>query len=402
MSLVEQPISRAEGHLKVTGGARYTADVSIPNSVHASIVHSTIANGRTILIDTAAAENAPGVIAVFTYRSMPRMNPTPRLWSHLHPHGQGYLPLQDDVIHYAGQPIALIVAETLDQANYAGRLIRVEYAAEPPVVFSRETAKRAVDPPQFLWPVASSVGDAGAIQTSTIKIEQTYTTSDRHHNQMEPHATTAVWDSQDKLTLYETTQHIFGTKELLAIVLGISPNKITVICHFLGGGFGGKAYVWPHTLLAALAAKALGRPVKVQLTRAQMYSMVGHQPATIQTIALGAETGGKLTGIRHESISPSSVFDNYIEYAALASRSLWAASGGIDDRPQDRSRPSQHPDRDALAARGARAFRARKRDGRTRLCRWHRSGRTPSRKRHRNRPAQRAPFLDTRHAQMPD
>src|SRR3989442_8415351 len=149
---------------------------------------------------------------------------------------------------------------------------------------------------------------------------------------MEPHATTAVWDADDTLTLYETTQHIFGAKELVSIVLGIPPEKINVVSHFLGGGFGGKAYVWPHTLLAALAAKVLKRPVRLQLTRAQMYSMVGHQPATIQTIALGASEDGRLTGIRHESISPTSVFDNYIEYAALCTRSLWGASGGIATR----------------------------------------------------------------------
>jgi xanthine dehydrogenase YagR molybdenum-binding subunit len=330
MNAVGQPISRADGRLKVTGGARYTADIPVAGAVHAAIVHSTIANGRTVSIDTAAAENATGVLAVFTYRNMPHMNPTPKPWSHLHPHGQGYLPLQDDRIHYAGQPIALVVAETRDQASYAGTLIRVDYETQRPVVFGPEVAKEAVDPPQFLWPVASLVGDADkGIAAGAVKIEETYTTPDRHHNQMEPHATTAMWGANGTLTLHETTQHIFGAKELVSIVLGIPPEKINVVSHFLGGGFGGKAYVWPHTLMAALAAKVLSRPVRVQLTRAQMYSMVGHQAATIQTIALGAGKDGRLTGIRHESISPTPVFDNYIEYAALVTRSLWAASGGI-------------------------------------------------------------------------
>jgi xanthine dehydrogenase YagR molybdenum-binding subunit len=330
MNAIGQPISRADGRLKVTGGARYTADIPIAGAAHAAIVHSTIANGRIVSIDTAAAEKAPGVLAVFTYCNMPRTNPTPKPWSHLHPHGQSYLPLQDDRIHYAGQPVALVVASTLDQASYAGTLIAVEHQAEQPVVFDAQTAREAVGPPQFLWPVASSVGDAGkGVAAGAVKIRQTYTTPDRHHNQMEPHATTATWDADGTLTLYETTQHIFGTKELVSIVLGIPPEKINVVSHFIGGGFGGKAYVWPHTLMAALAAKVLSRPVRVQLTRAQMYSMVGHQPATIQTIELGANKGGKLTGIRHESISPTPVFDSYIEYAALATRSLWAASGGI-------------------------------------------------------------------------
>jgi len=330
MSVIGQPISRFDGRLKVTGTARYTSDIAIAGALQAALVSSTIANGSISSLDTSAAENAPGVIAVFTHRNMPRMNPTPKPWSHLHPHGQSYLPLQDDQILYANQPIALVVAKTLDQANYAGTRIRANYEAKPPVVFGPESVKDAVDPPQFLWPVASSVGDAGAaIATADVKIKQTYTTTDRHHNPMEPHATTAIWDADGALTLYETTQHIFGTRELVSMVLGVPLAKITVVSQFVGGGFGCKGYVWPHTLLAALAAKVLNRPVHVQLTRAQMYSMAGHQPASIQTIALGAGKDGKLTGIRHDSVSPTSMFDNYIEYAALCPRSLWSASGGI-------------------------------------------------------------------------
>jgi xanthine dehydrogenase YagR molybdenum-binding subunit len=330
MNAIGQPISRIDGRLKVTGAARYTADIPIADVVYGVIVQSTIANGRTVSIDTAAAEQAPGVLAVFTHRNMPRMNPTPKPWSHLHPHGQSYLPLQDDKILYADQPIALVVATTHDQAAYAGTLISVEYETQPPAVFDRQTAKDAVQPPQFLWPVASSVGNADkAISTSPVKLEQTYATADRHHNQMEPHATTAVWGTDGTLTLYETTQHIFGTRELVSMVLGVPQEKIIVICQFLGGGFGGKGYVWPHTLIAALAARVLNRPVHVQLTRAQMYSMVGHQAASMQIIRLGAEQNGTLNGIRHDSVTPTSMFDNYIEYAALCPRSLWAASGGI-------------------------------------------------------------------------
>ena len=330
MTSIGQPASRYDGRVKVTGAAAYTADIFLPSAMHGAIVHSTIANGRADSIDTTVAERAPGVVAVFIHRNMPRMKPTPRPWSHLHPHGQSYLPLQDDNIHYAGQPIALIIAETLDQAAHAGTLIEVSYETGDPVVFSPMMVKEAVDPPQFLWPVSSSVGNAEkGIADGSIRLEQTYTTPDRHHNQMEPHATAAVWGSDGTLTLYETTQHIFGARELISIVLGMPLERINVVSQFIGGGFGGKAYVWPHTLLTALAAKAVGRPVRLQLTRAQMYSMVGHQSATVQTIAVGARENGKLTGIRHESVSATSVFDNYVEYAALSTRSLWAASGGI-------------------------------------------------------------------------
>src|SRR3981189_1207412 len=332
MNAVGQPISRVDGRLEVPGGARYTADIPLAAVAHAAIVYSAIASGGIVSIDTAAAENAPGVLVVLTHKNMPRMNPVP--WSHLRPQGQTYLPLQDDQIHYAGQPIGLVVAATLDQATYAGTLIKAAYETHSPTVFDLRTAKAdAVEPPQRMWPLSASVGDAdAAIADAEIKIEQTYTMPDRHHNPMEPHATLAVWEEDGTLTLYDSTQMVVGTRKLASLVLGIPEEKINVVCEFLGGGFGGKSWSWPHTLLAALAAKGVNRPVRVQLTRAQMYSMVGHQAATVQTIALGADNNGKLPGIRHDSINPTSLFDDYVEYAALASRHLWGASGGLVTR----------------------------------------------------------------------
>jgi xanthine dehydrogenase YagR molybdenum-binding subunit len=329
MNAVGQPISRVDGRLKVAGAARYTADIPLGGIAHAAIVYSTIANGRTASIDTAAAERAPGVLVVLTHKNMPRMNPLP--WSHLRPQGQTYLPLQDDRIHYAGQPIALVVATTLDQATYAGTLIKPSYEAQPPVVFDLRTASEdAIEPPQRMWPLSSSVGNADkAIADAAVTIGQTYTMPDRHHNPMEPHATLAAWDEAGTLTLYDSTQMVVGTRKLVSLVLGIPEQKINVVCEYLGGGFGGKSWSWPHTLLAALAAGVVKRPVRLQLTRAEMYSMVGHQAATVQTIALGAGRDGKLAGIRHDSVNPTSVFDDYVEYAALASRHLWGASGGI-------------------------------------------------------------------------
>src|SRR4029077_16524897 len=189
---------------------------------------------------------------------------------------------------------------TLDQATYAGTLIKVAYETHPPVVFDLRTAMEdAVEPPQRMWPLSSSVGDANkAIADAKVKIEQTYTMPDRHHNPMEPHATCAVWDNAGTLTLYDSTQMVVGTKKIAALVLGMPEEKIIVVCEFLGGGFGGKSWSWPHTLLAALAAKGAKRPGRLQLTRAQMYSMAGHQAATVQSIALGADRDGKLTGIR--------------------------------------------------------------------------------------------------------
>jgi xanthine dehydrogenase YagR molybdenum-binding subunit len=330
MNAVGQPLTRLEGRLKVTGSAEYTADVPPNGALHGAIVHSSIASGRTISINTTAAERAPGVVAVFTYRNMPRIKPIQKPWVHLHPYGQSYLVLQDEQIHYAGQPVAMVVADRLDQAAYAGTLIKVQYEVKPPLVFNAETALGASDPPQFLWPVNSSVGNpAKGLSDGAVRIERVYTTSDRHHNQMEPHATMSTWDASGYLTIFEACQGVFALRDFVSIALEIPPEKVTVISRYVGGGFGGKAYVWPHTLLAIVAARVIRRPVRIQLTRAQMYSMAGHQPATIQTITLAADKTGKLTGIRHDSISPTSVFDDYIEYAANASRSLWGASGGI-------------------------------------------------------------------------
>jgi xanthine dehydrogenase YagR molybdenum-binding subunit len=322
-------MSRVDGNLKVAGGARYTADIPAGNIAHAALVYSTVANGRTVSIDTTEAETAPGVLAVLTHKNMPRMNA--QAWSHLRPQGQTYLPLQDDWILYAGQPVALVVADTLDQASHAGTLVKVAYETYPPAIFDLRTAKEdAVEPIQRMWPLSSSIGDADkAIAAAAVKIEQSYTMPDRHHNPMEPHATLAAWDEDGGLTLYDSTQMVGGTKKLVSLVLGIPEKKVNVVCEFLGGGFGGKSWSWPHTLLAALAAKAANRPVRLALSRAQMYSMVGHQAATVQTIALGADHEGKLNGIRHDSINPTSVFDDYVEYAAMASRHLWRASGGI-------------------------------------------------------------------------
>jgi xanthine dehydrogenase YagR molybdenum-binding subunit len=329
MNAIGKPLSRIDGRLKVTGGARYTADIALAGAAHAAIVHSTIASGRIVSIDTSAAERAPGVLVVLTHHNMPRMNRVP--WSHLHPQGQTYLPLQDDKIHYAGQPIALVVATTRDKAAHAGTFVRVQCELQSPTVFDLRTVDEdAIVPPQRMWPLSSSVGDADkAIAGATFKIDRTYTMPDRHHNQMEPHATLAVWDDDGTLTLYDSTQMVTGTKKVASLVLGVPEEKINVVCEFLGGGFGGKAWSWPHTLLAALAAKVVNRPVHLQLTRAQMYAMAGHQAATVQVIRLGADREGKLTGIRHDSVNPTSLFDDYVEYAAMASRHLWRASGGI-------------------------------------------------------------------------
>src|SRR6202035_2754960 len=167
-----KPLSRVEGRKKVTGGAIYTADAAPEGTYHAALVNSTIANGRVKRLNTEDAARAPGVVSIFTSANMIRFKSLPTPWDHNRPHGQRYLPLQDDLIHYAGQPIALVVAETLDQAAFAGTLIEVKYETEPPVVWSERTAARAYDPPQTLWPVNSSVGKPQeGLATGAVNVE---------------------------------------------------------------------------------------------------------------------------------------------------------------------------------------------------------------------------------------
>ena len=243
MNAVGQPISRIDGRLKVTGRARYTADIPLEAIVHAAIVYSTIANGRTVSIDTAAAEKAPGVLAVLTHKNMPRMNPTP---------SPGAICIRRDKLTCRFRTTRFTTQAsrsrwwsptTLDQATYAGTLIKVAYETRPPVVFDLRTAKEdAVEPPQCMWPVSSSVGDADkAIAGAAVKIEQTYTMSDRHHNQMEPHATAGGLGRRRRADALRTHPDSLGTKKLVSLVLGIPEEKINVVCEFLGGGFGGKS-----------------------------------------------------------------------------------------------------------------------------------------------------------------
>ena len=364
MNTIGEPISRADGRLKVTGRAAYTADIPLADAAHAAIVHSTIANGRTVSIDTRTAEKAPGVLAVFTHRNMPRMNPTPKPWSHLHPHGQGYLPLQDDKIHYAGQPIALVVATTRDQAMHAATLVAVQYQAERAVFFSRETAREAVDPPQFLWPVASSVGDAEkGIREGVLRID-----ADLHDVGSPPQSDGAARDGgglgceRRADTLRDHPAHLRRQG------IGFDRAWRSAREDHRHIPFPGRRLRRQGLRLAAHAAdrdrRQGAQPARPHPADARADVFDGRPPAGDDPDdRVGCGQTGKLTGIRHESISPTPVFDNYIEYAAMASRHLWAAERGNRDKPQDRPCKPQHADRDALTTRGSRPFRARERYG---------------------------------------
>jgi len=316
---IGQALERKDGDAKVTGRARYTADTSLPGLTFAAMVSSTIASGRMANIDSEAAAAAPGVLKVLTHQTTPRLAKlSPELPM------QAPLPLQSDRIHHEGQPIALVVAETLEQAMYAAGLVRVSYEQEPASVDFREALDKGIPLTTYAEP-DTRVGDVDeAFSRAAVRVEHVYRTADRHHNTMEPSATIADW-RDGRLTLHDATQWIWGVRMTLAAAFAIAPEAVRVRNAFVGGGFGCKGYVWPHQILAAIAAREVRRPVKLALTRAQTFTAHGYQTGTHQTVGLGAERDGTLMAIRHDSVTPTSMSDDYMEYAAAGTRALYAS-----------------------------------------------------------------------------
>ncbi|GAB3435562.1 xanthine dehydrogenase family protein molybdopterin-binding subunit [Actinophytocola sediminis] len=289
--LVGRAVDRVDGRAKVTGAARYAADNQISGLLHGFLVLSTVARGEVTAIDTGAALAVPGVVAVYTHRDLPR------LASIGFPYPKGFIPMQDTVVHHNGQPVAYVVAETLEQAQEAASLVRVDYRAERPVVRIGDALDEVYLPPPFLdEPNEVTRGDAAtAFDLAEVRVDQGYTNPTHHHNPIEPHTTTAVWDG-DALTLYESTQGVHRTLETVAAVFELPPASIRIIAPYLGGGFGAKA-IWAHTLLTIAAARLVGRPVKLVLTRAEMYTATGHRSEFRHRVRLGATRRGRLTAI---------------------------------------------------------------------------------------------------------
>ncbi len=279
--VIGKAIDRVDGRLKVTGGARYCAEMPIPNLVHAVLVESVIASGRIVEIDTQLAATAPGVLAILTHHNTPRIAPSPVTLGFDGQDGSAgeqHVPLQDDRIHYSGQHIGVVIAETFEQATHAATLVQVRYEVEPPVATMTAGMEHAF-PPDNVWgePPDTQRGDVGkGLADASVQIDQTYTTAMQHHNAMEPHVTIAVWEADD-LTLYEPTTWVYGTRKAVARWLQTPPEKIRVIQQFVGGSFGYKGPAWTHVVLAAIAARHVNRPVKLVLTRKQEFFAVGHR-----------------------------------------------------------------------------------------------------------------------------
>ncbi|MFD5574183.1 xanthine dehydrogenase family protein molybdopterin-binding subunit [Streptomyces cadmiisoli] len=327
---IGQPLDRVDGRPKVTGSARYSAEIPIPGMTYACVVGSRIASGRVTDIDTAAAEAEEGVLAVLTHRNLPRIVEQPPLLPSLAGSaapGQTFFPMQDDVVHYAGQHIAIVVADTWERAQHAASLLRVTYAETPPVVTLEQGRDQAYVPDHIFGgflPGSVERGDTeAALAEADVTVDATFTYAANNHNPIEPSGTTAQWDG-DELVLHDATQGVNATQITVARLLGIPLSKIRVVGHFVGGGFGSKAMIHNHPALAAMAARYVGRPLKLVLTREQMFTSVGHREEQEQHIVLGATHEGRLTGIRHHKLSPTSHFDDWAEPSIGVSSELYA------------------------------------------------------------------------------
>ena len=321
---VKQLDHRYEGIAKVTGKAKYAAEFSQPfpkaNLAYACIVQATIPNGTIASIDRYAADLAPGLIAILTPFNAPKLNqgaPEP-------PARRNLSLLQDKDVHYNGEPIAVVVAKSLNEAKAAARLLRVEYVSEPAQVSFKERlgdARWPTNPGKE--PAGNRRGDLQAgFAKSAVLVEQTYVTPIQYHNPLEPHATIAWWEGE-KLNVYDATQYISGVKMSLAKTFDMPLDYVRVVNPVVGGGFGSKGSMWSHVPLCVMAAKATGRPVKLVLEREQMFGPVGGRPSTVNRIKLGASADGKLLAMQQDVIMNASVMEDFTEHAAGPTKTLY-------------------------------------------------------------------------------
>ncbi len=311
--------NRVDGPDKVTGNATYTCDRALAGMLHAVVVPSTIASGRIVAMDTEAARKATGVVLVMTHENAPKVNE-----KKVGAQDTVLYLLQSDVVEFDRQPVAIVVARTFEQAAYAADLVRVRYDVRSPQM---NLDRGAVVTPQSMQgdrPAAHVRGAAEpALAQAHTKVSNIYRTPTEHHNPMETHGTVATWDG-DKLTLYDSTQWAFGVRNRLGHVFGIDPKAIRVIAPFVGGAFGSKGTAWSHVPLAAMAARMTSAPVKLLVTRPQMFGWVGHRPQTEQNFSVGANAEGTLVAMLHDVRNETSISDEFVEPCSVFSRDLYA------------------------------------------------------------------------------
>ena len=294
---IGRPVDRVDGPAKVRGEAAYAADIPLPGMVYAALAFSTVAKGSIATLDTAEAEAAPGVVLVMTHRNAPPMKPTLTFLSAPKAMGSDDLPvMQDDRIHWNGQPIAVVLAQTQEQADHAASLVHAGYRTEPASTVFDEAARRPA--PTVLGELAVTIGDAeAALAAAPVTVDETYRTPRHTHNAIELHAATLAWDG-DELRVHDSTQAVAWAASTLAAVFDLPEEQVRVSSEYIGGGFGGKT-IWQHQILAAAASRLSGRPVRIMLSREGVNRVVGGRANTDQRVAMGADEDGRLTALIH-------------------------------------------------------------------------------------------------------
>ncbi|GAB2841037.1 xanthine dehydrogenase family protein molybdopterin-binding subunit [Actinocorallia aurea] len=323
---VGAPLDRVDAPLKVTGRAHYPGDVDYPGMVHAAMVRATVAAGRITRIDTAEAAAASGVLTVLTHTNAPRLARGPMTLLGDSPP----LVLQEDRILHYGQPVALVVAATAEEAGHAASLVRVFYGDAEAVLDPDDPRAEYLDDP---WGKDFDRGDVeAAFEGADTVVEGRYTTPDNTNNPLGLFATVAFWTG-DALTVHDSTQWPRGVRTTLAKIFDVPESGVRVLAPFVGGGFGAGLRVWPHVVLAVLAAREVGLPVKLALSRPEMFTAVGHRPDSVQRVRIGATRDGRLVAIEHEGLSTVAMEDD--DYEPL-SRSSVASYACPNARTRDR------------------------------------------------------------------
>lgn len=311
------PHKRVDGRLKVTGAARYAGEFTADNLCYGFVVSGTIASGRIVSIDTAAARALPGVLLVMTHENRPELPDDEKLYKdQVAPGGTPFRPLWDERVWYSGQPVALVVAESLELARHAASLVDVRYESAPHMTDLDDAVMNAVPPSTEKGgfdPPPPPRGDVNrALEHVAGHVAQFYSTAAQYHNPMEMHGCTVVPDEHGRLTVYEKTQGVVNTKTYLAKVFGYGDDQLQVVSPFVGGAFGSGLRPCYQLALAVMAARELKRPVRLTLTRQQMFTFA-HRPQTVQRVVLGADPQGRLQAVVHEAVSETSRYEDYCD-----------------------------------------------------------------------------------------
>ncbi|MER5931867.1 xanthine dehydrogenase family protein molybdopterin-binding subunit [Streptomyces sp. NPDC002054] len=326
---VGRGVDRVDGMAKTTGRAAYSVDIPYEGIAYAALTYATVTRARITAIDTREAAAVPGVLAVITHLNAPAMHPPAKpnpLRMETFASGSSVNYLNTDVVHWNGQPVAVAVADTLEAAQYAAESVAVEYALLPHTVdFPAEQSNAVPQKGGLLQHPDGRKGDAdAALAAAPVSVDLRFGTPRHHHNALEPHATTALWDG-DRLTVHDGSQNFAWTRAHLAAKFGVPVAGVRVVSPYVGGAFGGKTVVWPGTILAALAARVTGRPVRLALTREGVYRATGGRQPSVQRVALGAERDGRLTALIHTSTAPVGRIGGTSEQITSVARHLYGA-----------------------------------------------------------------------------